>query len=295
MKWHTLLAVLLGLLLTLPLAWLLGMSVKGPGAGSIRRPEQTNLVPVLTAEERHRLLTYERDCRTDADCEPSLRCFYNERISKRFCTDSKCMTDMQCSEDFACRAFTTENGKDQIRGCALVGTRKEGEPCRRLPDTREEGCERGLLCQTRCGRPCQLDEPSSCPTGFFCDDGPDGPSCLPRCDGLTCPEGQHCVEVAKDVSICASIHGPDCKRTACPQGQDCLVHASLPPGNEVWMECLSRCADSEPRCPEGTACYLYQCRPSCDPQAPSACPPGFACGRQEPSQPWVCLPSARNP
>ncbi len=294
MKWRALPAVVLGLLLTLPLAWLLGISVKGAVAGSVHS-EQLHLVPLLTAEQRHRLLTYERDCRTDADCEPPLRCFFNDRLSKHFCTDSRCMTDLQCPEDFVCRTFDTDNGKDRIRGCALVGVREEGESCRRLPDTREEGCTRGLFCQTRCGRPCRLDEPSSCPTGFFCDDGPDGPSCLPNCDGLSCPEGQRCVSVAKGVSICARIQGLDCVSNPCPKGQDCQVYANLQPADEVWMECLSSCAASEPRCPEGTACYLYQCHKSCDPQAPSACPPGFVCGHQEPSKPWVCLPDSRAP
>jgi hypothetical protein len=293
MKWRSLLVVVLGVLLPLPLAWLLMTSMKATVA-NYPRPEAANIVPMLTREQRHRLLTYERDCQTNADCESPLICFYNERIGKRFCTDSKCMTDMQCSEDFACRTLVAENGEDRMRGCSLVGIRKEGESCKRLPGEREDGCERDLLCQSRCGRPCRLDEPASCPVGFFCDDGPDGPSCLPRCDGLTCPEGQRCVGVSKGVSICARIHGPDCKRTPCAEGQECEVYTHLPPADQVWMQCLSRCADSEPRCPDGTSCFLYRCRKSCDPEAP-VCPPGFKCGRRDPSQPWLCLPGWSSP
>lgn len=254
-----------------------------------------NIVPMLTREERHRLLTYERDCRTDADCEPPLRCFFNDRISRSFCTDSKCMTDLQCPEDFACRTFDADNGKDRVRGCSLVGIRKEGESCRRLPDTRKYGCGRGLFCQARCGRPCRLEDASSCPAGFFCDDGPDGPSCLPTCEGRTCSEGQRCVALWGRVSICARIHGPDCELTSCPEGLKCEVYDHLPPADELWMECLHGCGGKEdPPCPEGSACYLYRCRKSCDPQGPPVCAPGFVCGRQEPSQPWVCLPSSRS-
>jgi hypothetical protein len=288
MKWRPLLAVVLGVLVPLPLAWLLVLSMKATLEIS-PTPEATNIVPMLTGEERHRLLTYERDCQTNADCESPLICFYNELIEKRYCTDSKCMTDMQCSEAFACRTLVAENGEDRMRGCSLVGIRKEGESCERLPYEREVGCERDLRCQSRCGRPCELDEPTSCPVGFVCEDGPDGPSCLPRCDGLTCPEGHRCVGVGKGISICARIHGPDCELNPCPEGQECKVHTDLAPADEVWMECVSPCADSEPHCPEGTACYSSRCHTSCG-HKPSICPSNFRCGRMRPIQPWVCLP-----
>jgi len=37
-----------------------------------------NLIPMLSPEQRRALLSYERDCRSDADCEPPLGCFRNE-------------------------------------------------------------------------------------------------------------------------------------------------------------------------------------------------------------------------
>jgi hypothetical protein len=94
-------------------------------------------------------------------------------------------------------------------------------------------------------------------------------------------------------SVCMKIHGQDCQQTPCTQGLKCIrnTYPSIP--GHLWMECLRHCGGKQPPCPEGTACFLFQCRQSCDPENPSACGPDFYCGRNHPNQPWVCLPGSR--
>jgi hypothetical protein len=296
MKWRPLLFVSLGLLLPIPLLWLSYISMPGHGAHLPLSHQDKVLVPMLSPEERLRLHTYEQDCQTDADCEPRLRCFYNMRTERQYCTDSTCMTNEDCPKDFACRTLRADNGKELLRICSLEGLRKEGELCEELPAKLEDGCEKGLICYGFCGRSCRLDEPSSCPEGFVCKEGDNGPSCLPTCEGRSCPEGQRCITslLGGMGSVCMKVYGQDCELNPCPQGLECdLNTAAMTPG-KIWMECLSACAGNEPRCPEGTVCSFYQCRKACDPQGPRVCAPGFACRRKHPNQPWACLPSPRS-
>jgi hypothetical protein len=298
MKWRTRLAILLGLLLPLPLVWLLSFALYGHGLGDATdaSPSQPmRLVPMLTSGERQGLLTYKQECRTDADCDQPLRCFFNMLVQHSYCADSTCMTDAHCPEGFTCQNWATHSGKDQLRICSVVGVRKEGEVCLMLPSEREHGCERGLVCRDRCGRPCRLEDPSTCPEGYFCEDDPSGPSCQPTCEGRTCPEGQRCVSRGERISICAQVLGQDCQLNACPQGQGCSVREYPEHAHAVWMECLQSCdMQGDPTCPEGTVCHLYQCRKSCTPQDSSVCGPGFGCGRNHPSMPWACVPSLKS-
>jgi hypothetical protein len=289
MRWRTPLAVLLGLLLPLPLVWVLLRTT--PDAGGLGAPIPRT-IPMLPLEERRGLTTYERPCQSREDCEAPLECFLNTRSMERYCTDSTCMTDAHCPEGFVCRAMPLGREGPAIRLCTLEGTRQEGEACDALPRTPREGCERGLLCQGWCGRPCRRDEPTSCPVGFFCAEGPNGSSCLPSCEGRSCPEGQQCVSLGKrGVSVCARVHGEDCQRTSsCPDGQQCLVnHAPHRPG-EVWMRCAARCGGDEPPCPEGLVCHVFRCRQPCEPELPDACGPHHHCHRDADSEPWLCRP-----
>ena len=91
MTWRTRLAALLGLLLPLPLVWLLSVVLysHGHGGDTDSVPSQSmSLVPMLTPGERQSLLTYKQDCRTDADCEQPLRCFFNMLLRHSYCADS---------------------------------------------------------------------------------------------------------------------------------------------------------------------------------------------------------------
>lgn len=231
MNWRRLLAVLLGILLPLPWVWL-PSTTSGLNLDQ-QHPQPTNVVPMLTDLERQGVPTYGRTCRSDEECDPRLRCFYSGVARTSYCVDSRCMTDLQCPEGFICQTYKAENGRDWLKACSLVGKQKEGEECeaftRRLP----YACERGLLCHGRCGRPCQPDDPASCPEGYFCENAPTGAACQPTCEGRTCPEGKQCISVGARASICATVHGQNCERTACPQGQHCSLRIYSQPVDEV--------------------------------------------------------------
>jgi len=294
MKWRMSLQVLLVLLLLLPLLWLSSIAMFGPGA-RVTLPQDKPLVPMLSREERLRLTTYEHDCGTDADCETQLRCVYDVRTARQHCTDSSCTEDGHCPDGFACIPFGTVNGKELVRVCSMLGVRKEGEICESLPSDRQEGCAKGLVCQGFCGRPCREEEPASCPEGYFCHVGGAGSSCLPTCEGRSCPADQRCVQLmGGHTSVCMTIHGQDCERTPCSRGMHCTLNTYPTTPGQVWMECLRNCGEDEPPCPEGSVCFLYQCRKSCDPQDSSVCGPGFSCGRNHPSMPWACVPGTRS-
>ncbi len=288
MRWRTLMAVLIGTLLPLPLVWLLYVVLSGSSAEPVRL-QRLDVVPMLTPGERLGVLTYGRECRTDADCDVRLRCFFSMLTQDSTCMDSRCMTDAQCAEGFTCRTYTARNGKDLLNACTLVGERKEGEACEKLTRRRLFGCARDLLCHDRCGRPCQVDDPTSCPEGYFCRDEMEGPACQPTCAGRTCPEGQQCVSTGPDVSVCATVHGQNCQRTQCAQDQSCSLFEHPQRVGEVWITCRQRCGPGEddPRCPEGTVCHWYQCLETCAPEDPSACGPGLSCNRRE-DDVWLC-------
>jgi len=299
MNWRTLLAAMFGVLLILPLAWLFFAAMFGQGL-NVPHTQVKGPVPMLSSEERRSLITYERKCATDADCESPLRCFFSSRSMSRYCSDSRCVTDMQCKEGFACRTQTTLSNGDPIRVCSLVGKRQEGEVCLPHASTLDYACGQGLLCNSLCGRPCKLEDPSSCPEGFFCHDGSDdGPTCLPTCEGRTCAEGQRCVSLdrpridGRHASICATVYGQDCTQNPCSQGQHCSLYTYPQPADAVWMECLAYCGKDSPPCPEGTVCHMYECLKSCAPEDPASCEPGFVCHRKAAKEPWRCVPAPR--
>ena len=249
-----------------------------------------NLIPVLPKDVRRTLPTFERDCSQDSDCDPPLGCFIQRETRLHMCLDSKCETDAQCQPDEACVPLKTDSGRAVVRLCSLVGARQEGERCATLPHVPEEGCARGLLCQRYCGRPCRLGDATSCPAGFSCSEGRQGPpSCLPTCEGLTCPEGMTCTSHGWGASHCARRIGPGCQERACPERHTCRL---VEPPSRPWefrTECFRQC-DYRTPCPDGFFCHQFDCMKSCDPQAPGTCGPGLVCGRYHPAQPWFCIP-----
>jgi hypothetical protein len=294
MRWRTPLAILLGLLLLLPLAWSIYVAMFGHVAmlGGSHPTSEVKVAPMLSAEARRRLMTYERPCGGSKQCEPPLGCFFNTRSRWVYCTDSRCMTDQQCSDDMACRTFKTLGQGPAIRHCTLVGTQKEGDTCYDMSDSRDEACERDLVCQgNRCGRPCRMGEPGSCPKGFLCREGINGPSCLPTCEGRACPEGQDCIRLDEGVSVCAEVYGQNCQRTPCPGGQECFLDNPVSHPREVWGTCLLYCDEKSPSsCPEGFVCQIGACRKSCDPAVPNACGPHYTCYRYSEKYAWTCDP-----
>jgi hypothetical protein len=287
MNWRLMGGILGGLLLVAPLALLLASTTfqlpRAHSAGDAR------LSPVLTEEERRQLMTYGRDCVHRADCDAPLGCLPNTRARRTYCTDSQCETDAQCPERFSCVPLHTVEEGPLVRFCIPAGVRKEGESCIEVPRTQEYACEPGLRCADGwCGRPCQLDNPASCPDGLRCTDFSPGPTCRPTCEGRTCPPGKACIRDPSGASVCAVVYGFDCQDMPCPSGKECsALFASSRPGR-VWMSCVPECSKESPLCPQGRICTQGSCLKPCEPNGPNVCEEGFRCYRFVESQPWAC-------
>jgi hypothetical protein len=291
-SWRTFLAIFAALLFVLPLVLLLGImlqpSLPKEGLGGRR------ISPVLTTEARAQLHTYRRDCGLSSECEPPLGCLMETRMGRQYCTDSQCTTNAQCPEGQVCQNLDTSGDGPLVRLCVPTGPRQEGEACIALPSEREYACSPGLVCGGRfgwCARPCQPSEPAGCPAGFFCSDTVPQPLCLPTCEERGCPDGQFCARFDEGTSICAEIYGPNCQQTPCPGGRECDVGLDPARPGKVWMECIERCGEAHPPCPEGLACDGWVCRVPCNPADPVPCSvEGYVCHQHRPDRDWVCRP-----
>lgn len=288
LTWRPLLAVLGGLLLPLPLVLILA-------GGLFPRPSSPTVggrpvSPVLSYEERLRLQTYHRECLYQADCEPPLGCLLDHRHGWFYCADSQCETDGQCPEGFTCQPQPTRDNGPLVGYCIPPGTQKEGSSCIPIPVEAHDACEPGLLCGGAwCGRPCQLDNPSSCPEGFFCEDTIPGPACLPSCEGRACPEGLRCIrDDLTKASVCVEVYGQDCQQTPCPEGRKCMALFGGRQAGRVLMECWPQCNKGLPPCAEGFVCEGRSCRKLCEPHGPNVCDPGLSCQKRTPRQSWMC-------
>lgn len=287
MNWRLTSGVLGGLLLAAPLIWIFAKTmVQLPRAP---KAEEVRLSPVLTEEARRQLMTYRRDCVHRADCEAPLGCLPNTRERRTYCTDSECETDAQCPERFTCVSLRTVEDGPLVRSCIPEGVRKEGESCIEVPLSQDYACEPGLRCaEGWCGRSCQLDNPATCPEGFFCADFSPGPTCRPTCAGRACPDRKACIRDRSGASVCAVVYGPDCQHQPCPAGKECVeIFASKRPGR-VWMHCEPECSKELPSCPQGRICDQGLCLKPCEPSGPEVCDEGFRCQRYVDSQPWAC-------
>jgi hypothetical protein len=287
-NWRVVLAALGGLVLAVPLVLVLtsGLFLLPTGQTVGGR----TVSPVLSAEERLRLQTYHRECFRAADCDPPLGCVSDTRYGGFYCSDSQCATDTQCPDGFTCQLLPTWEGGPLVRFCIPSGTQKEGGSCIPVPSTSDQACAPGLLCGDGwCGRPCQLDTPTSCPEGFFCADTIPGPACLPTCEGLSCPEGQRCIRDNRTgASACVVVYGQDCQQTPCPEGRKCMALFGIRAAGHVLMECFPQCDKGLPPCPEGFVCEGRTCLRSCEPNGPNVCDPGYSCQSRYAQQPWLC-------
>jgi hypothetical protein len=287
-RWHTPLAVVLGLLLPMPLLLVLGSALDW-GAG-VRTLDAQAVSPVLSWAEGRRLATFGRPCHKREDCEPPLACLQDRRrVIEPRCAASECTTNMQCQDGFVCQAVDSLGEGPRVRICIAEGVALEGASCDPFPRSRDEACAPGLLCQGWCGRPCQLGAPASCPQGTFCKEGLNGPSCVPSCEGKSCPEGQRCVRFSEGISACASVKGNDCQHNSCPESQQCRVGYEPSQKDQVTMECVRPCGERHP-CLPGTRCYYGTCRQPCGPDASDACEPGQRCIYNPVDKLWVCSP-----
>ncbi len=74
MKGRARLAVLLVFLLPIPLIWASSRLLLGGLNVSAAREEGSRFVPLLPPDETRRLLTFEKSCEGDEDCETPLVC-----------------------------------------------------------------------------------------------------------------------------------------------------------------------------------------------------------------------------
>ncbi len=282
--------VLAGLLLALPLVMLwgkmrLGLQESALGARRIS--------PVLSPEERRRLITYGHDCGLSSECEPPLGCLTETRARKQYCTDSQCTTHMQCPEGQLCQSIATTGKGPLVRVCAPTGVRQEGERCIKLPEAKESACAPEWVCagiQGWCARPCDIKGSAECPEGSFCADTLPWPACLPTCESRGCPTGLHCIRFEEGASACAEIYGVNCQQAPCAGGRQCQVEHDPMRSGKVWMECVERCSEVGATCGAGFICDGWQCKPACEPQEPIACGAGYRCMQRRPDRPWVCQP-----
>lgn len=249
------------------------------------------LVPYLQdGDLRARMTTYGRPCKSGSECESPLACLLDLRHGESYCTASNCLSDAQCRDDFACRPMLSRDDTALLYLCTPVGVRKQGEPCRGMPDSKEKACERGLRCNSygRCGSPCEPKEPQSCPEGFVCKEDPEGATCLPSCNARQCPEGQHCIQLQPPMSLCARVEGMNCNQTPCPSGQRCRIGFRTTEPDVVDMGCETVCTPGGNECPEGMYCLISTCFRTCDPRVPDSCGPGGECAQFFTDAPWLC-------
>jgi hypothetical protein len=142
------------------------------------------------------------------------------------------------------------------------------------------GCIPGLVCTDRkCRRPCQPQEPRSCPDGYFCGTADvEGPTCLPSCEGRSCPEGQRCVALDHGMSVCARVHGMDCQLNPCSAEQVCDVSLSSRESQvDALMKCALTCNEQGASCPDGFSCIEGRCRQRCRSESSDSCGPLEKC------------------
>jgi hypothetical protein len=288
MSWSRPASIALGLLLPLPLVVALG-STWPLWDRSTSAPRGKSISPLLSWSERHELLSFERPCRTSKDCDPPLGCLDIDGGGNSFCVASECLSDLQCPEGFTCRVLKSWGDGLLVRFCVPRGKVSEGTLCVEAPANNLGACRPGLICAGWCGRPCQLDDPSSCPQGSFCANSLNGPACLPSCTEDSCLSGQQCIRFNEAVSACATVAGENCQRTPCPKERKCTYSYS-PGHNRVQMECVSPCDEKAPSCPGGHICFWSACRRLCDRAGLAACEPGDQCVYLPVEKISMCLP-----
>jgi hypothetical protein len=232
-------------------------------------------------------------CRTDSDCPAGQGCVANRETRRLECMASDCEEDTHCFPGFACRAANGGDSGPVIRRCTPEGVRREGETCDSRYISRNGACREGLRCVSEiCTVSCRLDDPASCPTGYHCKEGADGPGCLPDCRQLGCPRGQQCKRINESKHQCLESVVGTCPETPCAEGELCVKRLSR--GRGVFW-CARSCNPIFPdSCPAGYVCgqasrTTSACFPRCDPHDLDTCDKGWLCGTvSEDMTLWGC-------
>jgi hypothetical protein len=268
-------AILIGIL-SLPLMFVIGSAIR-PSL-----PRGKNALPLLPANQARALASYGSPCLRPEDCEHPLGCLEIGGTGRGICLNTECATTSDCNPGEYCRTLQTMGNGLPLRGCdPAEGERTAGEPCDiGLTHAAEDRCASGLLCNRGwCGQPCRFEEATDCPEGFFCQQGLDGPSCVPTCEARGCPESFQCAREAGGISVCAHLRGNECPEGSCSEGSHCtftnLSHVDA--GLALRLECIAACGEGKPACPSSRTCVASRCLRTCDPQGPSTCYPEERC------------------
>jgi hypothetical protein len=268
------LAVLMGLL-ALPLALIVGLALR-PSL-----PDAQKALPLVPATQARTMMSYRSPCLRPEECEPPLGCFEVGDTGRGYCVNTECEADSHCEEGESCRTLRTMGGGPPVRRCeAREGVRQAGEACAPFLTYANYRCAQGLLCNRGwCGQPCRLEESSDCPEGFFCQQGLEGPSCVPTCQDRGCTEGLQCAREGGGISVCAQLRGSECPEGSCPEGSRCTFTnlSAVDAGLALRLECIASCGEGQPACPSGRVCVASRCLRTCDPQGPNTCHPEERC------------------
>ena len=274
-RYQTLGPALLVGLLALPLILIIGAALRP------KLPNAPDALPLLPDNQAQALATYGRPCLQPEECEFPLGCLEIGETGRGTCLNSECETSSHCEAGEMCRTFGTMGNGRPVRICeAHDGELKAGDSCAPFLTYAESRCAPGLLCnRSWCGQPCRLEEASDCPEGFFCQQGLDGPSCVPTCEARGCPEGLQCAREAGGISVCAQLRGNECPEGSCPEGSHCTFTnlSSVNAGLALRLECIASCGEGKPACPSGRVCVANRCLRTCEPQGPDTCYPEERC------------------
>ncbi len=232
-------------------------------------------------------------CRMDSDCPAGQGCVANRETRRMECLSSDCEEDAHCFPGFACRAANRGDSGPIIRRCTPEGVRGEGETCDPGYISRGGACREGLRCVSAvCTVPCRRNDPTSCPDGYTCREGVDGPGCVPDCRQLGCPNGQRCKHIRDSNHQCLVSVVGTCPETPCAEGELCVKR--LPRGRGAFW-CARACNPIFPdSCPSGYVCGMASpttsaCFRACDPHDVSSCDEGWTCGTvSEDMRLWGC-------
>lgn len=238
------------------------------------------------------------ECTTDADCPLGQGCGANRKTRRFECMASECEVDVHCFPGQVCRAVTEgSTGAAPVRRCVPVGLRAEGEPCDLEPLSPTGSCQEGLHCVfSQCARPCQPQEPWSCPKGYTCKAGLGSHGCVPDCRELGCPPGQRCKVLEDGHPQCLVAVVGECPELPCAEGERCNM--DLARGRAAFW-CARVCNPLQPAsCHPGEVCGVGEgpistCYRRCNPHDLDSCPPEEVCRTvSEDLSLWGCAPRA---
>jgi MYXO-CTERM domain-containing protein len=187
---------------------------------------------------------------------------------------SGCRSDADCGAGMRCNTTSGACEAGSTTGAGL------GAPCSAATDCASSVCLGGACSQT-----CDWLNPSSCPSGFYCNGQATGTCtgtglCQPgtaggAAIGSACASNTDCTSLFCAEGVCSSPCIPG-GTTSCPTGYACQVGTSAGCGScqlagQIGDACMMNedCASR--------LCVNTACSATCDPASGGGCPTGFNC------------------